>query len=1187
MKLNQAFVLFSCVLLNFPYSSVMGSGYAVLQQDELLTELPRQIRAYGTITDGNDNPIPAAQMTIVIPTANSFAIADYAIYDPSLANSTTDMSGRYEIPFAVPDPRLAQTGSQVQLLLIVRAEKFRTAVIVVKTPRLMIDYPLNLELEPCEPLKLIVIDSDGTAVAGASVQPARISGNRIPLRFEAERAGTTDEHGATILPGFELTNLNEVYVQSKALGNQQVPLTIRNGQATAMLNETGKVTGSFKLPVGADTSSLGGREIVVFSHSTIADYVAGPTRISWALRQLDDHGNFVADSIGMGTVGIGLLNDADFPFAMSQSNAAKEFKLEPSNLSINMETTYFPAATETITFTDESRNPLAGIRMSGVGRSTIPQTNKDGTYAHRYAEGESLCGQLFPFDPMDLYQVTNPFGVLLERMGRRDGKLVPIKLSRSRALRGRVVDEKGAVVPGATVAYSYPAERFTMQLNTLSDVAGNFEIRGLPPSIPITVRANAAALATNDKQTITVTSGSIEELVVIVSPQIVASPAGRIVDAAGNPVSKANVTVMRGEILRAEGFSAEQLNPITLIDGFSGTLTGADGKFRYPPVVDFANKLQLRVDATGYQTLVTPYLNGATRPVVEQTLNFGDVTIYKNPQTKQILIRCIDAQSGQPLPGTELALVGFDAGRRSATTDEQGQIKLEVADSPQVVAARCTDYQILFQFFDRMDGDETLNLVRKLNDVPTQPMPWFQLKRDDFLTAGKKLLDQLPVPDAKESTFYRQSLFFSAQAAMDFPAFENSLGGTDSTFENRGYFLLMNAASIQRQPAAKTAKLIQTADLSIDQKATYLALTALMQESPDLKDEMYGEAVVALNECSGTSRLIATGQIAKVMIADDQIDAARQIVSETWDVSDELKALLESQNQPTDVTPTEAKSLVGESRVFFPVLGLVDLDSAVRLIQSNAREQEKPGIIAEALALHSLAEGSDLLHVCQDYDIVFDRNGISNLLQSLDDTNAMRPQLAKWCAANVERMEDSMTKVAAAFFAARHLPPGEQRRHMFHVATESRAGCQVDYYFADPAKEALEEIAKFDSLEIGELDEFIFASLKHAPVSCRTYQLMGVLGHLARLLAFHDPELARKFLDSGLTTGAWQIGAEARSPFARNQLLNSAAWIDPTWATEITETIADKYSADDPVSKLELFSAMISELNSIAVRKAK
>jgi hypothetical protein len=175
-----------------------------------------------------------------------------------------------------------------------------------------------------------------------------------------------------------------------------------------------------------------------------------------------------------------------------------------------------------------------------------------------------------------------------------------------------------------------------------------------------------------------------------------------------------------------------------------------------------------------------------------------------------------------------------------------------------------------------------------------------------------------------------------------------------------------------------------------------------------------------------------------------------------------------------------------------------------------------------------------------------------------------------------------------ALFAARHLPPGPERERLIEVAVRAWEVCEVShwYHWSDPAKFALEQIMLFDSIEVHELDQLVFACLNKAPESFDTMNLMGVLGDAARLLSIRDAKLGRDLLEPAFDDTVWLFDHVGRTWFDQNIALRSCVWVDPAWAAELAQQLSDRYSEDDPIRKIQMFSSIIAEIaNVMPVKK--
>ncbi len=83
-------------------------------------------------------------------------------------------------------------------------------------------------------------------------------------------------------------------------------------------------------------------------------------------------------------------------------------------------------------------------------------------------------------------------------------------------------------------------------------------------------------------------------------------------------------------------------------------------------------------------------------------------------------------------------------------------------------------------------------------------------------------------------------------------------------------------------------------------------------------------------------------------------------------------------------------------------------------------------------------------------------------------------------------------------------------------------------------------------------------------------------------MALKDPQLGRHLLQPAFDSGNWLIDMGHNSAFEENLLIQSAVWVDPAWACQVAEEMSAKFSEDDPLRKLELFTTVIKEAAELA-----
>ena len=357
-----------------------------------------------------------------------------------------------------------------------------------------------------------------------------------------------------------------------------------------------------------------------------------------------------------------------------------------------------------------------------------------------------------------------------------------------------------------------------------------------------------------------------------------------------------------------------------------------------------------------------------------------------------------------------------------------------------------------------------------------------------------------------------------------------------------------------------------------------MANFALIAEDEELKDELYGEAIVMVGESSGANQVMTVGALAGALVVDGKVEVAKQLVADTWEDAKDLREQLDA---------GEAKTKIGESRTFVPALGLVDARTALDLLKLTGREVEMPGLVGQCLAFASISGDQDLEAICKEKGVTFDATGFSRsrTLMAVEQSRASYTVLSEWIQKHADIMPDSLGKVEAAMLAARHLPESPERAKLIKMAATARKACSPTYFWDDPAKEILEELPKFESMTISEFDQLLFAAIEHAPTKISSFQLNGVFANLVKMIAVRDPEVAREILEPAFENGAWRYGDPQWSAFENNMLLKAFVWIDPELAGDKALELSDHYAGDAPVRRLQLLTSVIDELNIVAIRK--
>ena len=1140
-------------------------------QDELLTQAPDEYRAYGTVADEQGQPIPNAKASLVTVPGETAYMGDLLYRTPAVASESCTEDGEFDIRIPGTDARWNKVNERTQHLLVIEAAGFETSVTKFTRERLLVDLPFSIATGACQPWTLKVLDKDRSSITDAKLSVGQINGHRLPFKFKLENKKDQVVDGGFEVNGVTRDSADGVYVSQKTIGNFYLPIQSNEDGPFVQLPETGVVKGVFKLPESVSPAKLKGKEVVITGGNLYVRNGYPEESLSWVVLPLDENASATASHVTFGATSFGFLDPNSISLTQSLKNLAMPPTLSKENSPLEIAHKLYPSRKVEIRFETESGEPISNVQISAFGGT--PGENSKGIVTIEIPVDDKPSGQLFPFDPSNQYQITGAFGVMLDRLEMKDGKPEPITMTRSRSIKGRVTDQQGQVVAGAKVEYTYSSERFSLTRSVLANRSGDFRIDGLPPNATVTLQASKGKLATPSDANISVMSGHAEEVLIPVVTQAVASIAGKIADQQGTPVPGAKVVIKMANVYEKEGYSGESLGAIDLIPDFAGVVSDADGNFQYPLTTQFGNRLQVVVSAPGFRSQHFPFVDGSLKNVAEQSIHLGSFPLFKLPLPKKTIANVVDKNSGKPIAGATLVFIGIDSTKQVAQTDDQGRVTVDAEDTRQLLAVKANGYDLKLNVLESITDTIDVSLIPAGSG--NSQVAWLEKDWKLFHEPGRKLLEQLEAPKPKESTFYRQNRFFSAQINSDFKAFQEAIS---LPYKEKDTFLLINSSPVFLNAPQESMKLLMSPEADARMKASLLAQFALLVEDEDSKEEFYGEAIVQAGECSGSMRLITFGQIASSLVVDGRAEVARELITDVWESSDvdELKEQLESKT---------AKVRIAEARVFAPAVGLIDANAAIELIRLTSRETEGPGLIAKCLAFASLAGEQDIEAICKKQKVEFEATGLTDVFQSLEPSHSKYPVIAKWIEDHIETMPDSANKVTAAMLAARHLPDGPRRKKLLQKVAVARKACNPSYHYDDPTRAILEELPKFDSLSMAEFDELLFATLEFAPAKTDTMQTNMIYANLIKMIAIKDPEAAKQILDSAFENGAWLYGDPTWSAFSEGSLLKAYAWLDPELACQKALELSEKYSSEAQVRKLELLTTVVGELNTIAIRK--
>ncbi len=272
-----------------------------------------------------------------------------------------------------------------------------------------------------------------------------------------------------------------------------------------------------------------------------------------------------------------------------------------------------------------------------------------------------------------------------------------LALRRAASISGRVTDEKGLPVAAARVRItremgprrllrgmaSNPASVLGNQgIPTASD--GTFRLRGLAPERNLSLEAAKTGYATARKPGVSVKAGdALKDVTLIVRRGLEAR--GRVVDAAGQPVSGAEIRAVH----REEGLMGRarfQMRVMGLQQDNPDAVTGADGSFTVKGLEEGEYTVAVSKEGFARKTIPSAEVKASGENV------WPPITLTSGAP----IAGMVHDGTGAPIPGAQIFAIDIGSAGRPAnsTSDGEGRFRLEgfTAERPILLSVSATGY---------------------------------------------------------------------------------------------------------------------------------------------------------------------------------------------------------------------------------------------------------------------------------------------------------------------------------------------------------------------------------------------------------------------------------------------------------------------------------------------------------------
>ena len=362
---------------------------------------------------------------------------------------------------------------------------------------------------------------------------------------------------------------------------------------------------------------------------------------------------------------------------------------------------------------EKTRRPLAGVRVSArSGGFSFRQADAPTRRVRTDAKGKFRLAGLatrsysIRASKADYIPSTMPgVAAAVSAPGT-----VAIALQRAASIFGRVNDEKGSPVGGATVGFVSDSNMralirggpaaFLGRPGATTGPDGAFRLRGLSPERNRTLQATKVGFVPAKRHGVTVKTGDVVKDVVLILKRGLEAR-GRVVDPAGQPIAGASVRVSRPEgetsrfMFRVGGMEDRQ-KP----DAWSG----ADGSFRVAGLEPGEYVVVVQRDGYALKQVpsVTVQAEGPNEwPAIVLSPGVAIAGFIRNGK-------------GEPVVSAQISSFAVDAGPRGTTvTDPEGRFRLDGfgADRPVMLSVRAEGYASLQR--EVTPPSEDLSLVLK------------------------------------------------------------------------------------------------------------------------------------------------------------------------------------------------------------------------------------------------------------------------------------------------------------------------------------------------------------------------------------------------------------------------------------------------------------------------------------------
>ncbi len=930
----------------------------------------------GTVVGPGGEPVVGADLILV-------GMPSYEA--PIVARGKSGEGGK----FSIERPATLVGDHHAQRALILWALKPGYLASTTRFPEAMPkpDEPVQVILKPPGKAEVRVEGPDGRPVGGVRVLPGRLRTDytNIPAAIAEIIAATTGADGVAVFDAIAPDDLAYIDVLSRELGIQGKNIPPAPGKPVMIAL---RPVSTWKGRLSAvDPKNARGWKIRAWTRvGGVSD--AEPLAAGYAERTTDDEGRFTLAPMAVGSLQFELKPPGDLPVIVDlpRSLAVREGREESTEIPLREGVTVtglvlergtgkpVPDVAATLIYIGGSRNGSLNVK-----------TDEKGRYTFRCLPGLVRVGHFrYPKThvPAPVRQNWEDFTVpeppkLIELATREVLPAAP-------PLRGKIVDETGRTVPGASFEATWRLDggggNSGASLHSNADDNGNFLFEGIGPGSTVTITAKH-----QDRRTpgpIQFQAGEAGPVTISITKVLAFAVAGRVIGPGGAPLADVSIQISFWEKRPGLTNFPDQAK--------IGVKSGPDGTFQtLKELEQKPGVVRAEINAPGFFPTSTAWV-----PATSDVVTLPDLTLKRQKGLRVVSGRVVDRE-GKPLAGASVSQSGDGPRWTSSKSDADGQFRLNgVLDGPALVLAEANGFRPGGAVVGVGPGAVEIRLARAteppIATLKTLPSP---MSRAEERALARELLGPL-LPMAQLGTLGAANVSIVPALARVDPArvlemIENRAigGGTQALIH-------VALGQFEDDPALAIATIEDDSNPG-SRAACWLALEDF-RPSPDRarREDFLGRALADARKVTFPDpKIQLLGQIADRWLGLGSIDRARPILleaqaialagpRETWShTAEEMGEVLAAIDLPaalalferrgkTNVSAAEPSTIAAHKGQAALRLATIDPAGAERLIEPPSPTfYGRPRIVLEVsrrMAKSDLARARRLLETVDD-----------------------------------------------------------------------------------------------------------------------------------------------------------------------------------------------------------------------------